>query len=235
MIKWYSSRVEWLLAHWMPFYLDRSLRPLLVSSQCWRPECRTLSPPEGSQYTQPPEVSVMNRVWWWRSAFCNPRKSVVVRPFSEQILSVPPITFAQIRWTFAIAFCWSPPLQNFDILAPPGRVQSELVEYSQALAWCTVSQCSPVLWVGLTWSGILCACPRIVCNYLLIRQTVLLLISNLAWAFHRLVTLLPCDVTSTFLCQRTVWNAPLLLCPVQTLRGYPQLRSQVVAYQAFAL
>lgn len=113
---WHPLRFERILAHsssrktfvqcgtvhdgtQMPFYLDGSLRPLIASGHWWRPSWRTPPPPWGWQYTHSTDVLGMSHVSWQRSPLWNPRKSIEICPFLDQILSVRLILSGRVWWS----------------------------------------------------------------------------------------------------------------------------------------
>lgn len=128
----------------MLFYLYRSLQFLLSSSHCWHPRCKILPPSQKSQHTRLFQVSGMSYVWWQGSTIWNSRKSVGMNVFFlGQVLSVRPILSAQVRWSFATAYCQFLHIPTYELSTPPCRVPRESVECSWALARYGALQCSP--------------------------------------------------------------------------------------------
>lgn len=95
----------------------------------------------------------------------SPHSSVGIRPFLKQVLSMLPVMFGQAKGRSATAIFQALLTQFFGFLAPPGKVQSGLVAFFQALALRDVSRYSKLIGGCPTWTEIRGACPQIACGF----------------------------------------------------------------------
>lgn len=183
----------------MQFHINRSVWTLFASSHCWRPKWRTLPPPPRKAVNA--SVRGVKYELWLVTAFNFLYSTEKHRNlfFPEIIVSMRPILSRQVWLPDATVICRSHPFLNLRILAPPDGVQSELVEYSQALAQWAVLQCLLDLHIRPICTGTRCACLGIDRGSPYILPTVKLYLSNWTCVFHWRVFHLPCDGTS---CER---------------------------------